>query len=153
METLSKISYDAASLSLEKQERLIEEIRARTGLLLAASSLAVAFLGRAAVDSAEAVLVSLALLAFAFSVGAAMYVLLPKSNLTFSLRGGGVYEGLYEFANDLDEVYRRLAYDLDAFWDANDLVAAQLLRWFKLSALGVAAEIVLLTAAVSDTLF
>jgi len=79
--------------------------------------------------------------------------LLPKSNLTFSLRGGGVYEGLYEFANDLDEVYRRLAYDLDAFWDANDLVVAQLLRWFKLSALGVAAEIVLLTAAVGDTFF
>jgi len=152
METLSKISYDAASLSLEKQERLIEEIRARTGLLLAASSLAVAFLGRAAVDSANTVLVSLALVAFAFSVGAAMYVLLPKSNLTFSLRGAGVYEGLYEFANDLDEVHRRLAYDLDAFWDANDVVVAQLLRWFKLSAIGVAAEIVLLTAAVSDTL-
>ena len=153
METLSKVSYDAASLSLEKQERLIEEIRARTGLLLAASSLAVAFLGRAAVDGANTVLAGLALLAFVFSVGAAMYVLLPKSNLTFSLRGGGVYEGLYEFANDLDEVYRRLAYDLDAFWDANDVVVAQLLRWFKLSALGVAAEIVLLTAAVSDTLF
>jgi len=151
MESLARIAYEAASQSLDKKERLLEEVRARTGLVLAASSLAVAFLGRSAIDNADRVLIALALASFAISVGAAIAVLLPRPNLTFALRGAGVYEGLYDFSGDLDEVYRRLTYDLDRFWDSNDEVVGRLLRWFKLAAAAVVVEVVLLVAAVSDT--
>jgi hypothetical protein len=40
--------------------------------------------------------------------------------LIFAEAGAGLYEGLYEFRDDMPEVYRRLAYDLDLFWDSND---------------------------------
>jgi hypothetical protein len=50
-------------------------------------------------------------------------------------------------------VYRRLAYDLNRFWDANDLEMQKLFRAFRLAAGGLAAEIVVLIAMVSDTLF
>lgn len=35
-----QLAYEAALRSLDKQERLLEELRARTGVLLAASSIA-----------------------------------------------------------------------------------------------------------------
>jgi hypothetical protein len=42
---LEKLAYDSALRALDKQERLVEELRARAGVVLAASSLAVSFLG------------------------------------------------------------------------------------------------------------
>jgi len=46
-----KLAYEAALRSLDKQEGLLEELRARTGVLLAASSLAASFLGQQAFKS------------------------------------------------------------------------------------------------------
>jgi hypothetical protein len=43
-----KLAYEAALRGLDKQEGLIEELRTRTGVLLAASSLAASFLGQQA---------------------------------------------------------------------------------------------------------
>ena len=45
-----RLAYEAAQRALDKQERLLEELRGRTGLLLAAASLAASFLGREAFD-------------------------------------------------------------------------------------------------------
>ena len=46
--------------------------------------------------------------------------------------GAGLYEGLYSVKDDLAEVYRRLAYDLDRFWDENDVELQTLFRPFAL---------------------
>jgi hypothetical protein len=43
-----KLAYEAALRGLDKQENLLEELRTRTGVLLAASSLAASFLGQQA---------------------------------------------------------------------------------------------------------
>ena len=111
-------AYEAAQRALDKQERLIDELRSRTGLLLAAASLAASFLGREAfADDPKRWLAVLALVAFLVAVGASVYVLTPKSGkFVFALVGSGLYEGLYEVKDDLAAVYRRLAYDLDRFW-------------------------------------
>jgi hypothetical protein len=71
----------------------------------------------------------------------------------FALVGAGLYEGLYEVKDDLAEVYRRLAYDLDRFWDDNDVEVQKLFRAFRLAALALTAEIVVLIAMVCDSLF
>jgi hypothetical protein len=42
---LEKLAYDSALRALDKQEKVLEELRARTGILLATSSLAASFLG------------------------------------------------------------------------------------------------------------
>ena len=150
-----RLAYEAALRALDKQERLIEELRSRTGLLLAAASLAASFLGREAfAGHPKRGLAILALVAFLLAVGASVYVLLPKpGKFIFAMVGAGLYEGLYELRDDLGEVYRRLAYDLDRFWDDNDVELQKLFRAFRLAALGLSAEIVLLIAMVSDTLF
>jgi hypothetical protein len=150
-----RLAYEAAQRALDKQERLIEELRSRTGLLLAAASLAASFLGREAfAGDPKRGLAILALAAFLVAVATSVYVLLPKSGkFVFALVGAGLYEGLYEVKDDLAEVYRRLAYDLDRFWDQNDVELQKLFRAFRLAALALSAEIVVLIAMVSDNLF
>jgi hypothetical protein len=71
----------------------------------------------------------------------------------FSLVGSGLYEGLHGVKNDLAEVFRRLAYDLDRFWESNDDQLQKLFRAFRLAAIRLAVEIVALIAMVSDNLF
>ena len=67
--------------------------------------------------------------------------------------GAGLYEGLFPVKDDLAEVYRRLAYELDRFWDINDVEMQKLFTAFRLAAVGLSAEIVVLIAMVSDNLF
>jgi hypothetical protein len=149
---LAEVAYEASLRRLDKQEQLLEELRARTGLLLAAASLAASFLGRPALDADPVFLAGLALLAFAVSMGASLYVLLPKNNLVFSLIGSRVYEELYGFRDELSEVHRRLAYDLDRFWKANDGLMQLVFRAFRIATWALAAEVVLLLASVSSIL-
>ena len=75
-----RLAYETALRALDKQERLIDELRSRTGLLLAAASLAASFLGREAfAGDPKRGLAILALGAFLLAVGASVYVLLPKT--------------------------------------------------------------------------
>jgi len=150
---LAQISYDASVRALDKQESLLDELRSRTGILLAASSLATSFLGRDAfAGDASEILIVVALVAFVFSIGASVYVLLPRDDLVFSLVGSHVFESLYESAGDEAEIHRRLAYDLDRFWEANDKKMQRLFRAFRLGATALVVEILALAALLSDTL-
>jgi hypothetical protein len=152
MPDLASVAFDAATRALDKQERVLEELRSRTGLLLAASSLAVAFLGRPALDGSRDAFAALALAAFATSIGASVYVLIPKSTFFFALSGRYVFENLYEFRDDMPEVHRRLAYDMQRFWDSNDHVMTRLLFAFRIATAALVLEVVALLAAVSGTL-
>lgn len=115
-----RLAYEAALRSLDKQERLLEELRARTGVLLAASSLAASFLGQQAFRHPRpGGLVAVAIIAFLVSVGASVVVLTPKRQLVFAEAGTDLFEGLYPVRNDMREIYRQLAYSLDGFWKTN----------------------------------
>jgi hypothetical protein len=148
---LARLAYEAALRRLDKQEESLREIRARTGMILAASSLGASFLGRPALD-AEPSLLLLALLTFGVSVGASLYVLLPKKELAFAFIGSRAYEELYEFRDDMEEAHRRLANELDRFWDANDSALQRLFRWFRVATGALAAEIAILLTALSGNL-
>lgn len=91
-----KLAYEAALRGLDKQEGLLEELRTRTGVLLAASSLAASFLGQTAFQNPNPRgLAITALFSFVASIAASVFILLPKTNLIFSEAGAGLYEGLY----------------------------------------------------------
>ena len=149
---LATIAFDAATRALDKQERVLEELRSRTGVLLAASSLAAAFLGRPALDEARDGLAVVALAAFAISIAACVYVLLPKSTFYFALSGKYVFENLYEYRDDAEEIHRRLVYDMQRFWDNNDVVMRRLLVAFRIAAAALALEVLALLAAISGTI-
>ena len=152
MADLATIAFDAGTRALDKQEHVLEELRSRTGVLLAASSLAVAVLGRPALNEASNVLAVVALGAFALSIAASVYVLLPKPTFYFALSGQHVFENLYEYRQDTAEIYRRLIYDLQRFWDDNDAVMQRLLLGFRVAAASLAVEVLSLLAAISGTI-
>ena len=149
-----RLAYEAALRGLDKQENLLEELRTRTGVLLAASSLAASFLGQQAFQSPNPRgLAITALVAFVTSIGASVFVLLPKKSLIFAEAGGGLYEGLYAVRDDLAEVYRRLAYELERFWKANDERIQWLARAYTVAAGALVIEILSLAALLGDTIF
>lgn len=150
---LEQLAYDASLRALDKQERLLEELRARTGILLAASALAASFLGRDAFgDSDSTVVVVVALAAFVVSIVASVYILMPKRDLVFSQSGPALYEGLYEFREDAPEAHRRLAYEQYRFWESNDGKMRSLFGAYRLAAIALVVEILALVALVSGTL-
>jgi hypothetical protein len=89
---LAEIAYEASLRRLDKQDELLGEIRSRTGLLLAASSLTA------------------------------------------------------------PEVHRRLAYDLDRFWQDNDRTLQRVFGAFRVAAWSLGAEVVLLLASLGGTI-
>lgn len=148
-----KLAYEAALRGLDKQEGLLEELRTRTGVLLAASSLAASFLVQQAFryPTPKAVAVA-ALAAFVISTGASIFILLPKRSFIFAAAGKDLYEGFYVVRSDMAEVYRRLAYDLHRFWDSNERKVRRLSRVFALAAGSLAVEILALAALLGDSL-
>ncbi len=148
-----KLAYEAAQRGLDKQEGLLEELRSRTGVLLAASSLAASFLGQQAFRHPHPRGFAIAaLVAFVISITASVFILLPKKNLVFAAVGSRLYEGLYALRDDLPEVYRRLAYDMDRFWESNDKTIRWLTRAFRLAAGALVLEILALAALLGDNI-
>ncbi len=148
-----RLAYEMALRGLDKQEQVVTELRARTGILVAAAAVAVSFLGSEAfATESPMVPAALALVSFLVSVGASIYVLIPKKNLAFSPDGTRIYEQLYPYRDRLPEVYRRLTYELARFWVRNDRILARLLRAFRTSAIALGAEVALLVFLLGGTL-
>lgn len=148
-----KLAYEAALRGLDKQESLLGELRARTGVLLAASSLAASFLGQQAFrDPSPKGLAITALVAFGASVGASVFILLPRTTLIFAEAGAGLYEGLYALRDDMAEVYRRLAYELDRFWESNNGQIQWLSRAYSVAAGALVLETLSLAALLGDSI-
>ena len=141
---LAELSYEAGVRALDLQERAVEQLRGRTGTLLAASSLTASFLGAQAIahSSGLGALGGLALVSLAASIGLCVYVLLPKKEFTFSLNAPQVYEQLYEVRDDEEEVRRRLAYWLEEFWQTNQIKIDELGRYYLGAAISLGAQLV-----------
>lgn len=121
---------------------------------MAASSLAASFLGQQAFQHpSPRGLAITALVAFVISIAASVFILLPKKNLIFAEAGAGLYEGLYAFRDDMPEVYRRLAYDLDLFWDSNDTKIKWLTHAYTVAATALVVEILSLAALLGENIF
>jgi hypothetical protein len=140
---LARLAYELSKSMLERQERVMDELRARTGILLAASSIAASFLGAQAARGDTGILTFLAVGMFVISVGAAMYVLLPKTNLIFSVRGSVLFEEESQQGLPLDETHRRLAYWLEGFHETNQVTVDALFAWFRIATLAVLLQVVL----------
>lgn len=136
-----KLAYQEAVRGLDKQEGLLEALRTRTGVLLAASFLAASLLGQQAFRGpGPQALAIAAVIAFVISIGAGVYIL-PKRNLVFPTVD--FYEGSYDLRSDMAETYRRLAYDIDRARNANENEIRRLSRIFIFAALLLVIEIAL----------
>lgn len=85
-------------------------------------------------------------------MGGGVAILLPKRDLVFATGGAECYTGLYEFRDDMAEAYRRLAYELDRLWEANNTEIRQLSRIFTLASGALVVEILSWAAILGDSI-
>ena len=139
---LAELAYSLSLRTLSQQEGVLNELRARTGTLLAAAALVASFLGGTVINrDGFDVWTALALVSLVVSIGFATGVLLPRGKMIFSLRGSALYE---QEASDevlIAETYRRLAYWLEGFRDVNEPEIARLFRFYQLSVFALLAEV------------
>ncbi len=154
MSALSDLSFDAGIRALDLQERAVGELRARTGTLLAASSLTTSFLGAQTISrtSSLAGFEILALVALTVSITVCVYVLLPKEGFVFSLNAPGVYEELYSLGNDADEIKRRLIYWLEDYRQANQDKIDRLNEFYFGAAVALVAQLVFWSVALAASI-
>jgi hypothetical protein len=141
---LTELSYEAAVRALDLQERGVEQLRARTGMLLAATSLTASFLGAQTIQHTGELgtLGALALIALAGSIVLCVYVLLPKRGFVFSLNAPRMYETLFEIGEDEEEVRRRLIYWLEEYWTSNQAKIEDLGSYFLGAAVALTLQLV-----------
>lgn len=131
---LEELAYDLALRTLGQQERVLEELRARTGVLLTATAVVASFLGGRALETTEAVWLTLP--GAGASIGSivlAVYVLLPKPGFNFALHGAAVYEHFRMEPAPLREVQRTLAYWMRSAWDENQTAIDRLIVFFRVA--------------------
>src|SRR5713226_9082805 len=115
---LALLAYELSQRMLAQQEQRLDELRARTGTLLAASSVATSFLGPRAIDRHGVdTLALLALTAFAVSVIGSVSILILNPRLVFGVRGTRLFEEERVREESIADVHRRLGYWLELFFD------------------------------------
>ena len=151
MEELATLAYEAALRSLDKQEEVVRELRSRIAIVLAASSFAISLAAAPALRGSPA-LGLVAVAASMIALTASVYVLLPQPRLRFAIHGRQMLEEHFDRRDNASEVYRRLVYDIDRIWDANDVIVSRLLAAFRWSATALVVEVAFLLGALRGTL-
>jgi Mn-containing catalase len=151
-EELEVVAMRFASEALDKQDATLSELRARTGTVLAASSIVASFLGATAISRDGLSVWSIAaLVALGATLVLCVTVLLPREDVSFSVDGPEVYEELYEWRDDLPEVHRRLAYALKRQHAHNQKAVEGLFDRFRLACATLGAELLLWALALAVT--
>lgn len=136
--------------ALAQQENLLTEVRARTGLLLAATAVATSLLGGRALDDGKRTIVDLMAIAFALaSLVLSVYVLAPKRDLTFALDGPAAYEFFASGQAALVEAHRDLAYWNREAWEENQVIIDSVIRCFKWSCYALVGAVILWSAGLT----
>jgi hypothetical protein len=147
---LEQLAYEVSLRALQRQEEVVEELRSRTGTLLAASSLSASFLGARALDQSGAAWPGIiALSSFALSVVSAVYILLPRRRLILSLRGSEILTPDLG-GTGLAETHRRLTYWIEAFLDRNESAVERLFLLFRIAASSSLAGVILWSVQIAS---
>lgn len=150
---LEKLAAEASFRALAEQEAALRDLRARAGTLLAASAITLSLLGADIARRGELGAVTwLAVGAFAGSLFATLYVLLPRQGLVFSIDGRRLYLGLWHVREDPGEVYRQHAYWMAGIAAANQVAIDKAEMGYRAATLALVAQVLLWIATLSATM-
>jgi hypothetical protein len=148
-DSVRQLAFELTRSSLSEQEKRLADLRSRSGTVLAAASIAGSFL--ATKNGDVDTLAALAILAYLFCVGAAVYVLLPHA-LVLEFRGSVITELDAELGGGIEAAYDAVTEWLEDFHEENRATLAALGRWFTASCAALGAEVVLWTLSITGTL-
>jgi cytochrome c-type biogenesis protein CcmH/NrfG len=147
--TLAELTYEQAHKALEQQERQVNELRQRTGTLLAAAALTASFFGAAALGrDGVGIPVVLAGVALAVTVLSGLYVLYPHE-LKFASDARRLYDDLASDKDDSERLHLRLAFGLRDTRERNGLRVDQLVRCLAVSAVALVIQVACWTWALA----
>jgi hypothetical protein len=150
VDELALLAYELSQRMLAQQEMRLDELRARTGTLLAASSVATSFLGPRAIDhNGVNTLALLALTAFAVSVIGSVSILILNPRLVFGVRGTRLFEEERAREESIADVHRRLGYWLELFFDKNQTTVDRLFLVYQIAAVAVLVEVIVWTIKIA----
>lgn len=135
-----------ARRAVDVQVAGLDELRARTGLLLAAASLSGSFLGAAAAESGAdlSCIGGVAVIAFGLGVGACIRVLWPKNEgWTFVNSPGQLVADWIEIERPDESMQIFLAQAMERHFKKNKVRLDRLYKWFQAAAISVGASVIL----------
>lgn len=140
--TVEEFAYDLSLRSLSQQEALLNEVRARTGILLAATAIAISLLGGRALDDGGSTAVDLTGVGLGVtSFFLSVYVLAPKGRFSFSPHGWEAYEYFVAQGSDVTEAQRVLAYWNREIWEDNQRIIDRMLVSFRWACFALVAAV------------
>lgn len=149
-DSFEEILLDTALWALAEQEAALRDLRARAGTLLAASALTVSFLGTQTLDrDGLSVIAWLAIGAFLVSLLAAVHVLVPESNASFSLDSSRLRPMLSPLQGDPASMIQQLGRSVSHRRTANQPLLDRLSISYRLGALALLAQAALWIAGLS----
>jgi hypothetical protein len=138
--SIPELTHDLSLRSLDEQESALNELRSRTGVLLAATAIAIALLGGRALDDGGRTVLELAGTAFAaVSFLLSVFVLAPKRDFAFVVDAATAHETFVGHDLGLDDVREALVYWNREAWEENQAVIDRLVaafRWACLTLVG-----------------
>ena len=145
-----KLAYDESIRALDLQSVVLDDLRARTGILLTAASLTATFIGSRALDGGFTTWTRFALAFFVASGGFCLGVLWPRGQWGFAFNANTILEGYIQqpVAASIDEMYVEFAKINQGNWEAN----ADRLKWlfwcFRLAVLALVLQVPCWLAAI-----
>jgi hypothetical protein len=147
--TLAALTYEQAQKALEQQERQVNELRQRTGTLLAAAALTASFFGAAALGrDGVALPIVLAGIALAITVLSGLYVLYPHE-MEFATDARRLYDALEPDHDDPERLQLRLAFGLRDTREENGRRVDWLARCLAIAAVALVLQIACWTWALA----
>jgi hypothetical protein len=148
--SISDLTYDLSLRSLSQQESALNELRSRTGVLLAATAIAIALLGGRALDEGDRSGLELAGTAFAIiSFLLSVFVLAPKRDFAFVVDAATAHETFVERDVGLDDAHEALVYWNREVWEENQSVIDRLMAAFRWACVTLVAAVGLWSAALT----
>jgi hypothetical protein len=138
-----ELAYEEAGRALDAQQRTVNELRSRGGVLIAAAAIATSFFGsRAFADGHSDAWTWVAVCAFALVGVCVLAVLWPRSDWSFNASASDVIAVYIEpDPLTLPEIHRDLALHRGAAYDANARQLQQLFVVFRIGLVLLVLEI------------
>jgi Zn-dependent protease with chaperone function len=147
-ESIEQFGFELTASALAEQERALTGLRARAGTVLAAASIAGSFFGAKASHGSLDVWGIVGMIAFALSVGSAIWVLLPHA-FVFAFRGETLLaESDHRGVSNVAEAYRTAGIWIEPHIEVNRSKIADLSNWLAASCTLLAAEVILWTLSI-----
>jgi hypothetical protein len=145
-----KLAYEESVRGLDMQNETLNELHSRTGIVIAAATVASAFLGAAALQRhpPEYWLNVLGLIAFAATTFLCLSVLWPSEDWEFSFDARELDDDYYAVDADPTEMCRAMSLSNAKSLEVNNEKLEQRFKMFRFACVALAADILLWLVAV-----